>query len=161
MSAVWFAVLAFAGSFGFYLLLAGSVSWTELVAAVTCGLAVAGFMTVQRLRMTRPITLPRPPARLVLHTLASLLMDTGRVGFALLRVLVGPVRGRADWQRFHLGGRNPRDAGRRGLVTLLTSLAPNGFVLDLRPSALPEADRGLLVHQLVPTPPLSDPEWPA
>ena len=161
MSHSWFAALAFAGAFGFYLLLAGSLTWTELAAAVPVAAVVAAFMTVQRLRQDRPVTLIKPPAKVLLGTLASLVTDTGRVGLALLRAIPESVGGKATWQPFHPGSRSPRDAGRRALVTLLTSLAPNGFVLDLRPSALTEADGGMLLHRLVPASPLSDADWPA
>ena len=157
----WFAASAFAGAFGFYLLLAGRLAWTELAAAVPCAGTVAAFMAIQRLRQARPVSPGRPPAAMLLGTLASLVTDTGRVSLALLRAMLGPVGGEASWQPFHPGGRRPRDAGRRALVALLTSLAPNGFVLDLRPSALPEADHGLLLHRLVPAPPLRDADWPA
>ena len=157
----WFAAVAFAVMFGFYLLLAGSLNWTELAAAVACAAAVSAFMTLQRACQARPITLALPPARVLCGTLASLLMDSGRVGFVLLRAIGSRAGGNASWQGFHPGGRNPDDAGRRALVTLLTSLAPNGFVLDLRPSALPEADHGLLLHRLSPAPPLSGKDWPS
>jgi hypothetical protein len=91
-----------------------------------------------------------------------LLTDTVRVGAVLVRTLAGRAsNGVARWQAFHPGGRSAVDAGRRALVTVLTSAAPNGFVLDIRPSALPEADHGLLLHRLAPAPALTGRDWPA
>lgn len=157
----WFTAFVFAGAFGCYLLLAGSLTGTELAAAIVSAAAVAGFTTIQRLYQRRPLTLTRPPARLLLRTLAAFVTDTGHVGLALFRALAGSTTGAATWQQFYPGGQNPHDAGRRALVTLFTSMAPNGLVLDLRPSALSEADAGLLLHRLVPASPLLNKDWPA
>jgi len=154
----WFAVLVFGLSFGCYLMLAGNVSWTEGGAGLVVATATGGFVLTRRLQQRRPLALKLPPNRMLVGTLVSLVTDTARVGLALLG---SRSHGAASWQTFHPNGQNPSDTGRRALVTLLTSLAPNGFVLDLRPSALPEADHGLLLHRLVPAKPLSDADWPA
>ena len=48
-----------------------------------------------------------------------------------------------------------RDAGRRAIVTLGASLAPNGFVLRM------PAERDVMVmHRLVPAGQSADAEWP-
>ena len=154
-----FAVLVFVTSLGSYMLLAGNLAWTEATAGVAVAAAVTGFATAWRLRQGRRIAPVLPPGRVLLGTLASLVTDTLRVGAALLAA--PGARGAAGWQAFRPGSRSSRNAGRRALVTLLTSAAPNGIVLDLRPSAMPEVDNGLLLHRLVPAPPLSGADWPA
>ncbi len=161
MTIAWFAVLTFAAMLPAYLLLAGSLSWTEGVAGVAAAGVAAGFMTIEWMRASRAVRLPAPPGRWVLGVLASLVTDTWRVGVALGRALAGGAGGTETWQAFHPGGVRPRDAGRRALVTIGTSMAPNGFVLDVRPSALPEAEHALLLHRLAPAPALSGADWPA
>ena len=155
-----FTAAVFVASCGFYLLLAGTANRTELMAAVAVAGAAAAFAWARRRGRERAVALPIPPGRVLARTGLSLATDTARVGGVLLRALASRQAGSASWQRFHPGGRSPRDAGRRAIVTLGTSLAPNGFVLDVRPSALPEAGHGLLLHRLAPAPPCSDAGWP-
>ena len=144
---------------GLYLLLAGALSSTELLTAVPVAMAFTGLTILLRLRRDRHVSPPWPPVRACLHALASLLLDSGRVGRALMRALLhGPAdaAGTVTPQPFHVGGRrDPSDAGRRGLVILGTSLAPNGFVLGLSPD-----EKNLLLHRLVPVEPSRDTEWP-
>ncbi len=161
MSIAWFALLSFGALLPAYLLLAGSLSWTESVAGVAAAGVSAGFMTIERLRGARGVMLPVPPGRWAASVLASLVTDTWRVGAALVGALAGGMSGAESWQAFRPGGVRSSDAGRRALVTLATSLAPNGFVLDVRPSALPEAEHGLLLHRLAPASPVSGADWPA
>ena len=156
------AGLVFTISFGSYLLLAGDLTWTEVAAGTAVAGTVAGFTTVSRQCQARPLFVPLPPARVLAGTLASMAKDTARVGIALVGVSIhGGLGGALSWQAFHPGGKSPRDAGRRALVTLLASLAPNSFVVDLRPSALPDADHALLMHTLATATPLSGKDWPA
>ncbi len=156
------AALAFAAALGGYLLLAGSLTWTEAAAALAVAGAVAGFVAMQTLRQDRPVAAPLPPPRALGAALASLAADTVRVGAALARAVAGrPGDGEARWQAFDPGADSAGDAGRRALVTVLTSLAPNGFVLDIAPSSLPEAGHAMLLHRLAPAPPLSGRYWPA
>ena len=80
-----------------------------------------------------------------------------------LRAIVSPKRavaGRIDRQPFRPGRDRPADAGRRSLVTLASSFAPNGFVLDIPPSVLLGDAEILLMHRLAPSPPEPDAEWP-
>ena len=158
----WLTAAVFAASFGFYMLLAGSLTWTEAVAGLGSAAAVAAYAVIQRREQERRLALRLPPVRALASTAKSLVTDTARVGLALVRALAGgPRRGEAEWQRFHPGGRSPAETGRRALVTLLTSAAPNGFVIDIRPSAAPEAEHALLLHRLAPARPLSGRDWPA
>lgn len=158
MAWLLFGMPVFAVSAGVYLLLAGQLSGTELLTAGIVAVAFTLLAVVLRLRHDRQVRLPWPPARALLHPLASLLLDSGRVGLMLLRaILRGPagVSGTVSQQPFRRGGRDPRDAGRRALVILGTSLAPNGFVLDLPPD-----EENLLMHRLAPAASSRDKEWP-
>ena len=102
--------------------------------------------------------LPTPPPRAIVRPLAALVSDTGRVGLVLLRAL-------ARRPAAAVGGPSPQplrgaegsrsDAGRRALVVLGSSLAPNGYVLD---GSWPE--QTLLLHRLSPAKPETDPDWP-
>ena len=153
-----FGMLAFAASAGLYLLLAGQLSSTELLTAAIVGVALTLLALVLRSRRDRPLLLPWPPARAMLHPFASLFLDSGRVGLVLLRAVLrrpAGVAGTISQQPFRRGGRDPRDGARRALVILGTSLAPNGFVLDL-----PEDKDNLLMHRLAPVAPDRDKEWP-
>jgi hypothetical protein len=59
-------------------------------------------------------------------------------------------------QPFRQGHDTPQDAGRRGLVTLGISLAPNGYVLSI-----PDSRNELVLHRLTPAAPSADRKWPA
>jgi hypothetical protein len=100
----------------------------------------------------RPLRVRAPWPRILTRVSGALVMDTGRVGLALLRSLARPVTGVASVQRFAPGGSGAQDSGRRAVVILATSLAPNGFVMRVKPDAL-------LVHQLVPAPAGEDLDW--
>jgi hypothetical protein len=63
----------------------------------------------------------------------SLVVDTTRVGLALIRATPGSLSRLAS---------PPADAGHRAVSILALSLAPNGFVVDTR-------DGTILLHQLV------------
>jgi len=58
-------------------------------------------------------------------------------------------------QPFRRGDAEATDAGRRALVTLARSVAPEEFVVDI-----PEQGGGLLVHTLSRSRPVKDLEWP-
>ena len=162
MSNIRTCLSAFGASLGGYLLLAGSLTATEWAAAIPVSVSIAAFATILRMRRDRVIALHVPPAAVLSASAWALAADSVRVGVVLLRAVAGRrPGGHASWQAFHPGGGSPADAGRRALVAMLTSVAPNGFVLDLRPSALPEADQGLLLHRLAPAPSLSGRDWPA
>ncbi len=88
--------------------------------------------------------------------------DTWRVGRVLLRTLAPgqahaarTAPGMLQIQPFRRGSDDPAEAGRRALVTLGLSLAPNGYVVDFATGS------GLLIHRLQPVPPQPDQDWPA
>ena len=142
-----------------YTVFAGDVSWTEAYAGIPAAAAIAAFVAVQHRGADRPLRL-RPPLRILFGPIGALVTDTARVGAALLRALVSPVEGRVERLRFTPGGQTPGDAGRRAAVTLAASLTPNGFVLDLAPSALLHEEPVLLLHRLTPAKTPTDTDWP-
>lgn len=163
MRLVFLAMVAFVSAFGAYLLLAGQASGTEIAAGVPVATLVAAFAVLVHGGDRRRLRLRAPWGRLAWLVCASLLRDGVRVGGVLLRALVAPgaVAGTIDAQPFRPGGIDPSDAGRRALVTLASSLAPNGFVLDLAPSLLLREEPRLLVHHLARAAPSPNPDWPA
>ena len=157
------AAAAFVMCFGLYLVFAGQASGTEIAAGLPAAGLVAAFAWLQHRGQAPRIGLRGPWHRIVLAASAALAKDSVRVAGVLLRAIVSPkgtVAGTIGRQPFHPGSGRAADAGRRGLVTLAGSFAPNGFVLDIPPSViLGEADI-LLMHRLAPSPPEPDPEWP-
>lgn len=146
-------LLAWVILFAFYLLFAGQASRAEACAGALAALAGIGLQLFVRLRSQRSMRLAAPWLTLAGRVGASLACDTMRVGGALARVILGAdVRGRTRPQTFVPGGDAPEAAGRRALVVLAASMAPNGFVW--------REGSGLLVHRLVPTPPADDTQWP-
>ncbi len=141
---------------GLYFLFAGQFSPDEAGAAAGTAAVGAICLVLIRAATTRHLSLAAPWHRVLGAPLAQLAPDTWRVGGALVRALAGGGhRGVATWQPFRHGGDDPADAGRRGLVVLAVSLAPNGYVLDL-----PENAGALLLHRLVPAPAQPDRTWP-
>ena len=157
------ALVTFSLSMVCYLVFAGQVSTSEIIAAVPASGLIAAFAFLRHRGQDRPIQLWAPWSRLLLSLLAALLRDTGRVGGHLLRLAFVPrlhSDGSIDSQPFHPGHADPAGAGRRALVTLAASFAPNGFVLDVAPSVLLGDEPALLMHHLLPSAPHSDVEWP-
>jgi hypothetical protein len=140
--------------FALYLLFAGQATRAELCA----GLLAAALGTALRFYLRRAGEYSfRPDApwgRLVVRVAASLARDTIIVGRALVRASVGrPVRGLAQHQAFMVGG--PAAAGRRAVVVLAASIAPNGFV-----ERVATEEQALVLHRLVSTSPREDRLWP-
>ena len=163
MPPVLFCLAAFVVSGGFYLLLAGALSTNELISSAVVAVASAGLAAILRLREERQLRLPMPPLHFLLSPVAALFTDAGRVGLALVRaILHRPAHdyGSISPQPFHAAAQpqdpQPQDRGRRALVMLATSLAPNGYVLDQSPG-----EARLLMHRLAPARPSDDTEWPA
>ena len=153
MSSGPLAFVVFLISVGAYLVFAGQVSSTEVAAGVPVAGLVAAYAGLRH----------RPWLRLLLSPTASVAGDAARVGVHLLRAVFVPgshVAGTISRQPFRSGDAGPADAGRRALVTLASSLAPNGFVLDVAPSALLPDEHALLMHRLAPARPDPDEEWP-
>ena len=99
-----------------------------------------------------------PWMRLVFIPAASLLPDAVRVGSVLLRCVwrrpAGAV-GTVSRQPFRSGADDAADAGRRALLTLAISLAPNGYALALR-----DGEDAVVLHRLARAAPATDREWP-
>lgn len=142
---------------GLYALFAGEVSLSEAIAGLLAtGIALAYAAFLHRSR-SRRISVRGLPFRVVFAPLGALLPDAWRVGRVLARaVLRRPAGAAGTLSRppFREGGREAREAGRRGLVTLGLSLAPNGYVVNI------EAD-ALILHRLAPAAPSPDREWPS
>ena len=158
MPPVPFCLMALCGFAGFYLLLAGSLGRTELIACACVAAGFAGLATVLHLRQERRLRLPMPSWAVLGRLALAVPLDTARVGLVLLRTL----RRRPDGQLtaiaaqpFQPGGGDPEDAARRALVILGSSLAPNGFVVEL-----PGDADALCLHRLATAAPSRDARWP-
>lgn len=141
---------------GFYLLCAGVTTVDEdAAAAITAGLAAA-YATLVRAKAGRRFALGAPWHRVICTPVLQLAPDAWRVAQVLAHGLIGPAgRGRMVRQPFRHGGRGPSDAGRRALVTLSLSVAPNTYAADL-----PDGAEALLLHQLAQAASSPDREWP-
>ena len=163
MSSGPLAFVVFLISAGLYLIFAGQVSGTEIAAGVPAAGLVAAYAGLRHRGESRPMRLRGPWLRLVLSPTAAVAGDAARVGIRLLRAVFVPgsrVAGTTSRQPFRSGSAEPADAGWRALVTLASSLAPNGIVLDVVPSALLRDEHALLMHRLAPARPDPDREWP-
>jgi hypothetical protein len=142
----------------FYLFLAGQFSTTEVIAGAPAATMVAAFAALLHRARTRHLRLHAPWPLAIGRPLASLFPDAFRVGAILLSALWRRPAGSAGLittQPFRRGDDSADDAGRRGLVTLGASLAPNRYVLGLR-----DDQDALVMHCLAPAPPRPDREWP-
>lgn len=143
-----------------YLLLAGSVNWQEVVAAVVLAGIAAGAVTAT----CRTGSLHfQPRLRWLPHFRRlprQVLVDCLIVGAALARVLFRreKIEGTFRSIPFDPGGEDAESATRRALVTAGACLAPNTYVVAI------DAEQGqLLLHQLVPSvqpPGGGNREWP-
>lgn len=136
---------------------AGQIASSELITGgVVLILTASLFVVLQRPR-TRDLSLRPAWGRLLGHTFLALCKDTAEIASAL---------GRAAWrgaeatgvitlQPFEPGSDTPEASGRRALVTLANSLAPNGYVLRIL-----EQREALALHRLTRRPPDPDREWP-
>lgn len=142
---------------GLYLVFAGTAGGAEIATGLGLSALATGFALLVHAGPGRRLR-PAPPPRAIWRPMLSLATDSARVGAVLLRAILrrppGAV-GTVSRQPFRHGGGDPRDAGRRGVVILSTSLAPNGYVLHL-----PEPGDALVLHRLAPAPPVADREWP-
>lgn len=139
---------------GLYLVLAGDVSVSELVAAaLTGGVAAAGSLVLQRVA-ERPLRLRVAWPRVVVQAATALLRDPAIVSAVAARALIGRPRGRII--RRHV--REPRGraarAGHRAVEILSASLAPNEYVID-------DERSWLLLHRLAGAARPRDEEEPA
>jgi hypothetical protein len=143
---------------GFYFFFAGQVSPAEALACLPAIFAATWLASRWHDVTDQPFNLHVPWPRILLRLSCALGVDSFRVMCALLVALWRrPVReiGHVETQPFTPGGSGRADATRRALVTLGASLAPNGVVIDV----LPEK-HSLVLHRLVPAPPVPDIIWP-
>jgi hypothetical protein len=142
----------------FYFLFAGQVSTSECSVGLPAAVIATGFAALLHRAQSRRVGLRGPWLRIIARPLADLYPDAIKVGRVLLVTLWRqPKRplGLVIPQPFRHGDDAAGDAGRRGLVTLGMSLAPNGYVLDI-----PDGQDVLVMHRLAPAEPDPDPEWP-
>lgn len=140
-----------------YLGLDGEIAPSELIADGGVTLAAALLFVVLQRARTRDLSLrPRWP-RLLGRTALALCRDTAAVAWALGRAAArgGATSGIIALQPFDAGPDTPAVAGRRALVTLTASLAPNGYVLRLL-----EKRQALAIHRLSWKATDLDREWP-
>lgn len=130
-----------------YVLLAGQISVDEALAGLVMTLLAAGYGVVLRLLCRRRMSLRAPWGRIAAGLLKAMVVETA----LLVRAILRGERGCVDHQPFVKGDK--RDGGRRGLVTLATSLTPNGIVLRIEGQAI-------AVHRMVRTAPKPDRTWP-
>lgn len=150
-------------SLALYFLLAGQMSWSELGAGLPVAIAIAAFAIVQHNGQQRRFQLRAPWRHVLVTPLIALVTDSVKVGAVLAQAIARRPQGAvgdAAPQPFRPGGEQPIDAGRRAVVTLGSSLAPNGFVMDVAPSLLLGAEEEVIMHRLVPGMPNLDMEWP-
>ncbi|MDQ2802719.1 MAG: hypothetical protein M3Y41_08550, partial [Pseudomonadota bacterium] len=155
---VRFALAVWVLLVGFYVLFAGQVSPSELIAGIPAAGAAAVFALLLHRTQTRRLRLRAPWLHVLAQPLGAVFPDALRVGGVLLRALwhrpAGSL-GQISRQPFNHGGDDASAAARRGLVTLANSLAPNGYVLRI-----PDDGDVLLLHRLAPTPTHPEREWP-
>ena len=145
--------------FATYMVFAGQISESELLAALpACALAIV-FAIAHRDNARRRFAMPAGCIQFVLRSVIQIVPDTGRVGWSLVRIVFAGARaskGAIAEQSFRIGAPLPQDAARRAVTTLGVSLAPNGYVLRVF-----AADESLLIHRLVPVNVSTDTEWPS
>ena len=141
------AVFVIAGCL--YLLLAGQLSLSEIIAGAAVALLAAGFAAALLHAEKRRLRFPAGSLPAALRGVGAMLPDALRVG---RMILARDPAGQLVHQTFRPGGDDPADAGRRAVVTLATSLAPNQYVVCM--------GEDLLVHRLAPGPSRDDPDWP-
>jgi hypothetical protein len=138
---------------GLYLLLAGEVSLSEIVAGVLAGLLATAVSLGLTIAAERQFALRAPWPRLAPRAAWALLRDIARVALALVEAAAGGEGGMIARQPFAGTGGEPVAVGRRALATLFASIAPNGYVTEVTPTALE-------LHRLAPAPPAADRDWP-
>lgn len=143
-----------------YLLLAGSVSWQEIIAGVALSAIAALAVTVTRRAGSLHFQLRWHWLRPFRHLPGWLLADCILVAAALARALFQreKIEGFFLTIPFDPGGEDAESAARRALVMAGACLTPNSYIVTI------DAEHGqLLIHQLVPSsqpPGAGDREWP-
>jgi hypothetical protein len=127
-----FALAAWVGLAAAYLLFAGQVSGHELIAGLGASLLAGAYAVVAHHAAVSPLRLRLPWLRVVAGVARDLVVDTSRVGAALLRPRAGALA----------EGELPAGDGRRAVAILALSVAPNGFVVRA-------GDHAMAMHRLV------------
>ena len=131
------AVCRWAAWGGLYLVLSGDLSGAEVAAALVVGGITALLSLVLRGIAPRRFKLRLPWHRLAAEMAWSLARDIVRVHGALLAALLTRRGGRVIRRHTALPiGRQAPRAGRRAATILVTSIAPNEYVLDVERGAL-------------------------
>ncbi len=120
-----------------YLLFAGQVSRNEIIAGLGASVAAGVYAAVAHRAQAAPLRLRLAWPRVIAAALRSLVVDTLRVGLALLRARRGSLARRRM-------GTDEAAPGPRAVTILSLSLAPNAFVVRA-------ADDSLLLHRLAPS----------
>lgn len=141
---------------GLWALLGGSSGAVELMGgAVAAAIAATGVSLVQARDNVRLAIRPSWATLLMRRLPRQVVGDCVRViGTLPLLVLGKPVKGRLRRFGFDSGLlEDPLAAGRRALVVVAVSVAPNAVVVRIDGT-------DLIVHQLLPAPRPNDREWP-
>ncbi len=155
MTAVWVWLSGTAA----YLVLAGQVSLDEVVAGVVLGGLGAVYHAANGRCSRHSFTFERRAGLEAFQAIRGLPGAILRVGSRLGTALMHDVEGHMVEQPFHRGRLDDRrDGGRRAIVVLATSLAPDSYVLRL-----PLDEETIVIHAITDQPPGTgtDPQWPA
>lgn len=161
MAAVW-VWLAVAAA---YMVLAGQFSLDEVAAAAALGVFGALWHRAVLGAGARRFSVDGEALVAIGRAIAGLVPATVEVGARLAFTLADPAQGRARGtaqgrrvERPFTGGRqgDPREAGRRAIAVLATSLAPDAYVLRV-----PLDEDTILYHAITDHVPGGDPRWPA
>lgn len=150
-------VFVWLACFASYLILAGQFSLDELAAAALLGVVGAAWHRAILGTQARRFAFEPRAALVIGQALWGLPLATVNVGRQLVTGLLRPAEGQRIARVFAHGRQNsPRDAGRRAVVVLATSLAPDAYVLRV-----PLDEDTIMTHALTDTAPGNDPRWPA
>jgi multisubunit Na+/H+ antiporter MnhE subunit len=146
-SRVWPWLAAWALLFTLWMLLAGTLALSEILAgSAAAAVAATAVEVVRRQGLVRF----RPDPRWLLRAWGlpwKTIREFVALMVALGRSLTGGrrVRGRFVALPFRAGGNDPRSSARRAVFALGASFAPNTYVVDFD-----RTDGEVLVHQLLP-----------
>lgn len=142
--------------FGLYLLFTGQPSAAEFCAAAIMTTVAASLILFIQRQGSVAMKARAPWGRLTLRLGKSIAVDSVLIARSLVASIGGnAVRGSVMKQPFQPGPIAPVSNARRGIVILLGSLAPNGFIVELD-----RAGPALVIHRLVAEPRSSDEQWP-
>jgi multisubunit Na+/H+ antiporter MnhE subunit len=144
---VWRWLVAWILLFALWMLLAGTLAFSEIVVGVAAAAVAATVVeSVSRQRLVRF----RPDPRWLLRGWWlpwRTVKEFAALSVALGRSLIGRRRvgGRFVALPFRVGGNDSRSSARRAVLTVGASFAPNTYVVDFD-----QGEQRVLVHQLLP-----------